>query len=75
MKPSVIKYKMKRCPKCGGKIIQNKYMGHGIQYDSCITCGCSYTLGDSPESLNKQVGGDYWINPRALVAINGGDSI
>jgi hypothetical protein len=52
------------CPKCHRKAVVTKHLGYQTVMNMCTNCGCSHVIGASKESLERQVKGDNWQNPR-----------
>lgn len=53
-----------RCPKCNGLTYGNFFAE--FKLSKCAVCGLLHHLGASKESLEKQLLGDDWQNPRGV---------
>lgn len=56
------------CPKCKSKAVATKYLSYTCKANVCMICGCSHIIGSIRESLDRQVCGPLWKNPRQAEA-------
>ena len=52
------------CPKCKSIAVTTKHYTYTCVANVCMNCGCSHIIGSSRESLDRQVQGGNWRNPR-----------
>lgn len=56
-----------KCPKCGSKAVEIKYV-YAERRNVCLICGLSHCIGAAKESLDRQLRGTLWRNPRTAQA-------